>query len=456
MSATASSSAAVVSHSSLADAIVNQALEQSIEALVNPSLEPVEPEPEPEPNRARRTAAEKKESEMTALRPYLDALGHYQTFSPDQEKQAAERIAAARVQRWHALLSYSPLYEQIRGLLESRFQLDPTTRKYLDKLAVSADLYRRRRTLTNEQSYFADIDRVAPRLPAFDVDSELAERLINDVDRISHEDRTDLLIEVARMPGNSRPFRDWVARCRECQEEVRRETNAFAHANLRLVISLARRLGHGRLPLADLIQEGNLGLLKAIERFDPQRGFRFSTYAGWWIRHSISRAIYNKGRQVRLPVHVHDMQQKLAKVRRQFEAERGREPTLEELAKETGIEPDKIEKVNRLECGPVSSLDEPVASGDDRSGIELLEDDTPAPSARIEFAELEEGLEAALEQLRPMEADILRRRFGLDGYEPETLREIGERYALSRERIRQLQDRAVRKIRSEFRSMQLM
>ena len=281
--------------------------------------------------------------------------------------------------------------------------------------------------------------------------------LIADVERIANNDREGLTIEVARMPGDSRPFRNYLASCREAHRRARRLSERFTKANLRLVVSLARRLSRGQLSLQDLIQEGNIGLIKAVERFDHRRGFRFSTYASWWIRHAISRAIYNKGRHVRLPVHVHDASQKITKARRLYLARHGREPSVEELARETGLADAKVERILRLASGPILSLDVPASRADDRPAVDMLEDDLAVgPGSALEATELEHALEEALELLRPMEADILRRRYGLEDTEPETLREIGERYALSRERIRQLQERAIVHVRDEFQRLRLL
>ncbi len=403
----------------------------------------------------RRVA--KLDDSDSALRAYIQGLDGAPTFTVEEELETAEQLWRARGGRWAALLAYPPLVPAIRTAIGSRLTVDAGCEALLDAVGTTGEAFRQHRTLANETAFAEACKLAADRLVELDVDCELAERLMADVERLARNEREGLLLDVPRMPGDSRPFRTYLERCRTSQERVRRLVHRFARANLRLVVSLARRLAHGRLPIADLIQEGNLGLLKAIDRFDHRRGFRFSTYAAWWIRHAISRAIYNKARQVRLPVHVHDVQQRIAKTRRNYEATLGREPTLEELAKETGVPMAKLGKITALEHGQVVSLDAPLSSGDERSAVEMLEDeDSPLPGFPLEAAELAEGLEAALAVLKPMEADILRRRFGLSGTKQETLREIGDRYALSRERIRQLQERAVDRIREEFGRMALL
>jgi RNA polymerase primary sigma factor len=415
-----------------------------------------EPKTSQLPARKLRVRSEASTSDPT-LRAYVQIAGECPIFTPEQELGAAVELRAARMDRWSALLRYPPLVPAIRTLLSQRLELGEELALLLPELEWSAEEFRLRRTLANESQLSELCKRAGVLLPDLDIDSELAELLIADVERIANNKRDGLTLEVSRMPGDSRPFRVYLGSCRKAQQRVRRLTNDFAKANLRLVVSLARRLAHGRLPLPDLVQEGNIGLLKAIERFDPRRGFRFSTYASWWIRHSISRAIYNKSRQVRLPVHVHDVQQKLSRARRLFLAQNGREPSVDELARDTGIPAAKVEKISCVDLAPIISLDAPSSHNDDRAAIDLLEDERGAtPDSELEAHEVGLGLEDALASLRPMEADILRRRFGLDGTQPETLREIGERYALSRERIRQLQERAVGSIRAELSRMQLL
>jgi RNA polymerase primary sigma factor len=409
------------------------------------------------PAKRRKRGSDQGLSGDSALRAYLQSMGDCPTFTAEHEQLAALNLREARVQRWAALLAYPPLVASMRALIDERCEIDAKLGKLLDRVGTSGEEFRVRRTLANEAEFMQLCREAGERLPDVDIDSELAELLVADVGRIASNERDGLTLEVSRMPGDSRPFRNYHDQVRRAAHRVRKLTNDFCKANLRLVVSLARRLAHGRLPLQDLIQEGNIGLLKAVERFDHRRGFRFSTYASWWIRHSISRAIYNKGRQVRLPVHVHDVHQKITRTRRLYEAQHGREPTLEELAEATGVALAKIEKIARIELGPIISLDAPSSRNDERTGVELLEDeDGLSPGWDIEALELDLGLEDALEHLRPMEADILRRRYGLQGVEQETLREIGERYALSRERIRQLQERAVSSMRDHFSRMELL
>jgi RNA polymerase primary sigma factor len=217
------------------------------------------------------------------------------------------------------------------------------------------------------------------------------------------------------------------------------------------VVSIARRFNHGRMPLQDLIQEGNIGLMKAVDRFDHRKGFRFSTYGSWWIRHAISRAIADKGRAVRLPVHMIDAYHKVSKARRELETKNGREPTHEELSTHTGLAAAKIAKMDTLLLDQPVSLDRPVSDRDGRKVVDFLEDEeTQQPGESLEATALNEQVRKMIHALRPIEADILRKRFGLGDDEELTLKQIGEQYSLSRERIRQLQEQALGKIRREL------
>jgi RNA polymerase primary sigma factor len=226
--------------------------------------------------------------------------------------------------------------------------------------------------------------------------------------------------------------------------------NDFVRANLRLVVSIARRFNHGRMALADLIQEGNIGLMKAVERYDYRRGFRFSTYASWWIRHAISRALADKGREVRLPVHMIDAHHRLAKAKRELTAKLGRQATTEELSQATQIAPEKIEKMRTYLFDQSFSLDRPVNDEDGRHFVDFLKDPTceeHSPADVLATQAITREIRSLLLELKPIEADILRQRFGLDDDQELTLKEIGAKYNLSRERIRQLQEQALTKMR---------
>jgi RNA polymerase primary sigma factor len=256
----------------------------------------------------------------------------------------------------------------------------------------------------------------------------------------------------------SREFKRYHHGVAQVEGRMLRAKNAFVKANLRLVVSIARRFNHGRMPLADLIQEGNIGLIKAVERFDYHRGFRFSTYASWWIRHAISRALADKGRAVRLPVHMIDAYHRVARSRRELSSKLGRQPTSEEIAESASIPAAKVEKMRSYLLDQSFSLDRTVSDEDGRKFIEFVTDPNPAPppSEKLIDHAMSTEVRSLLTQLKPIEADILRQRFGLDNDEELTLKEIGEKYNLSRERIRQLQEQALGKMRRALQRKDLM
>ena len=229
----------------------------------------------------------------------------------------------------------------------------------------------------------------------------------------------------------------------------------LVQSNLRLVVALARRYVGRGMALLDLIQEGNVGLMRAVDRFDYRRGFKFSTYATWWIRQAISRAIADQGRTIRMPVHVLDSVNKLTRARREMAQVMGRAPTLDELAKELDLEPERVAELSRIAQDTVS-LETPVGEDDDGTLGDLVEDaDSIRPADVATFSSLQDSLAQALEGLNDRERQVLIMRFGLADGRLRTLEEVGAHFNVTRERIRQLETKALAKLRHPDKSIKL-
>jgi len=292
------------------------------------------------------------------------------------------------------------------------------------------------------KDYLKQIGKV-PLLNA-EQEVELAKRI--EAGLFAEEQTAD---EAAKLKDKVRDEYEWIS------EDGRRAKNHLLEANLRLVVSLAKRYtGRGMLFL-DLIQEGNLGLIRAVEKFDYTKGYKFSTYATWWIRQAITRAMADQARTIRIPVHMVEVINKLGRIQRELLQDLGREPTPEELAKEMDITPEKVLEIQQYAREPIS-LDQTIGDeGDSQLGDFIEDSEAVVAVDAVSFTLLQDQLQSVLQTLSEREAGVVRLRFGLADGQPRTLDEIGQVYGVTRERIRQIESKALKKLQHHTRSEQL-
>jgi RNA polymerase primary sigma factor len=395
-------------------------------------------------------ADRKRSDNATYLSMYFRDMAALDVLRPEEEFASAREIETLEIMLWEAVLAHAPAVEHVLAAIAPIAPLPGEAK------ALRAGVHKGSTGL-GVKTWSKLAARAARKLRSADVDHLLIDAALGAIDRITLGIGTRG--SMVGSLGRERARKDWLRRVHAANRAAADARNQFVKANLRLVVSIARRFNHGRMALADLIQEGNLGLMKAVERYDYRRGFRFSTYASWWIRHAISRALADKGREVRLPVHMIDAQHRLTKARRQLTGQLGRQPTSDELAAATQIPVDKIEKMRSWLLEQSISIDKPVGDEEGRLLGEVLEDpdrEDVSPTGDLESEALTAELRDVLRELRPIEADILCQRFGVGTEQELTLKEIGDKYNLSRERIRQLQEQALGKMRRALARRDLM
>jgi RNA polymerase primary sigma factor len=417
------------------------------------------------------------------LARYFREMATHPVMGAEEELETAVAVEDAEVAHWVAILAFYPAGEFVLDSLEKdlpvgeealdlpqiaelRKQLKvlnkgratkPTASQERKYRSVCASLAKAIRLADSDRLWIAHAEETVRKLGAEPDDAERDAAL----DQLAVADRPaeDTDGTALPAPAESAPhlapthaYRKCVERIDAASAESRTVKNKFVKVNLRLVVSIARRYNRGRLPLIDLIQEGNIGLMKAVERFDHTRGYRFSTYASWWIRHAISRALADKGRAVRIPVHMLDTHNRIQRATQSVLARTGREPSLGELERETGIPQEKLDKVKGAWADTPFSLDRPVGDEDGRKFIDFLQDEVSlSPYEALASHKWNAEVRRLLTTLTPIESRIIRWRFGLDDEDELTLKEIGDKYNLSRERIRQLQEQALGKIRKHMR-----
>jgi RNA polymerase primary sigma factor len=384
-----------------------------------------------------------------AFSAYMRDVGRHPVMTKADETRLGSDLMTLRRHYHRQVLSYAPYTADVLDVLRQTLEKAEELEDDFVALAKAARGVRDSNRKAPAEAFARLLDQVSTKLGLLDSECIGADRVAADLDTLASGSGREMTLQVKPPRKGSRPFADYVARVRRASAALRNARNRFARANLRLVVRIAGRFQQNLLPLHDRVQEGNLGLMKAIDRFDPTRGFRFSTYASWWIKHAIRRAAVNRGRTIRLPAHLQATAAKVNRARITLRQSLEREPTPAEIAHEVELPVDKVELTIDAMGQRHISLDAPVSGGDDaRTVLETLVDTEQRPLEELVSEENDAAkLRGKLLSLASIEQDILRQRFGLDGETPRTLTEIGNQYDLSRERIRQLQQRALENLR---------
>jgi RNA polymerase primary sigma factor len=381
----------------------------------------------------------------SSLARYMTELSGYELLTHADEIELAKDVERLEIEYWQALMSRPRAHIVVRDALTPHLEAVPREIQGVARTVAKASSSKALRA--DRTRYERAVQRLAVKLREADLHREAVKAVYAAV--IDYTEQ-ELAAIGKKHPRKAADVKAWLSEVHDARRAQQDAKDRFVAANLRLVVSMARRYAReGRMPLGDLIQEGNLGLMKAVERFDHRRGFRFSTYASWWIRHALTRGLADKGRLVRLPVHALEARARLSRVARKLTSQTGVAPNLSELAAETGLAPDKVSAIESLSTESHSSLDAPVGHDGDRTFVDLLrdEDQTSVEERMVQDGQ-KESLAGLMGELTTFEAQILRYRYGFDDGEERTLKEIGDMYNLSRERIRQIQAFALEKMRA--------
>jgi RNA polymerase primary sigma factor len=398
-------------------------------------------------SRGRRSSAADRFNDRR-MPIYARAAAQHPVLDAASERSLAREIVELGSAVWSAALGDPAIAPFAAEFAVAR--LKPAARS-LASVQEAAERARSERSAPARQTLRRAASRAGARLRELDPDHEVLDELVALLEAAAAD--PDVAPRGLARAVRARAFAGQVEAVSQAQRAVTDARHRLAQANIGLVFHVAGKYPQRSMTLPDLVQEGMLGLLKAIDRFDYRRGFRFSTYATWWIRHHIGRALSDKSRLIRVPVHVQESNQKLAAVSRQLNTELGREPTIEELSRASGLAVEAIEQIREAIRAGQLSLDESIGDDEDRTRHELLA--IPDPDAGTAFDSIHrQGMARAArrqmeKRLSRVELDVLRKRFALDGIDREwTLQEIAETHGLSRERIRQIQDRALERLRA--------
>ncbi|HUJ60432.1 MAG TPA: sigma-70 family RNA polymerase sigma factor [Kofleriaceae bacterium] len=382
------------------------------------------------------------------LAAYFRQLAEHELLTPEDERELSQGIEDTEILTWERVFARADVARPLLAMVEPNLEQPvkfPKLQKALDDMLKSK---RAQKDPKLAKKLAAAAKDTAIELRALDLDRVHIDAVVRELYRA----RASALAGEATWweAGAGKDAGAYLDDVRQAYRDAANLRDEFVRANLRLVVTMARRYDRGGMPLADLIQEGNLGLMHAVSRFDYRRGLRFSTYACWWIRHAIGRALADKARAVRIPVHMLEAQQQLEKVRQQLVGELGRPPTPQELARAARVPLAKLNQMHRYIMGQPMSLDRPVHDDDDRSFGDTMADpdsEEHSPADDLTTQTLTSQVKRLLHHLSPIEADVLTKRFGLGDDEERTFREIGDQYHLSRERIRQIQNSALDKLK---------
>jgi RNA polymerase primary sigma factor len=375
---------------------------------------------------------------------YFSEMSDGKLLDADSESRLADTLREQEELLWSELFSAPSLVPAVSAKLADLLgDATPSFRA----LRSAATRCRNKPSPGSARSLTRASNKLAPKLRSADPDRKVFDELSEWLTASLDEDS----IDAAFRPCDRDELAALCQRLSTRRRDAERTRNRFVEANLGLVVSVARRYQFSGMSLADLIQEGNLGLIKAVSPFDGRKGFRFSTYATWWIRHAVGRSVADKSRTVRVPVHIIETNQKLRAMRRELERSLGREPTRQELAEAADMSLEKLETTMQAASGGSTSLDEQISDDNDRARLEVfIPVDDESAHDRLARHALGRRASHAMEQLAPLEVEILHRRFGLAGRTATTLQDIANSIGKSRERIRQIQEKALSKLRKSL------